>query len=45
MLEFMWWKFWILVFLAFCYGIYRGFTGQPLARGPRDSRTAPKDLK
>ena len=26
-------KLLVLVFLAFCWGVYRGITGQPLERG------------
>jgi hypothetical protein len=25
--DYMWLKFWVVVFLAFCYGFYRAFTG------------------
>lgn len=38
-LEFKLWKAGVLVFLALCWGIWRGFTGQPLVRGQSDSQT------
>jgi hypothetical protein len=35
-------KLLVMVFLAFCWGVYRGITGQPLERGQPDSQ-AEKD--
>jgi hypothetical protein len=35
----------VLVLMAFCWGIWRGISGQPLSRGQSDtqSSTSPKD--
>lgn len=38
-MEFRLWKAGVLVFLAFCWGLWRGFIGLPLERARRDSQT------
>ena len=38
--DWMLWKLVAFVALAFVYGLWRGLTGQPLQRGPRDTETA-----
>lgn len=31
--DWIWLKFWLVVGAAFVYGVWRGFTGQPLEPG------------
>lgn len=37
--DYMLWKAAILVFAAFCWGIYCGLTGRPLGLEQRDNQT------
>jgi hypothetical protein len=43
-LEYKLWKAGVLVFLAFCWGLWRGFSGQSLVRGRPDSQTEQRQM-
>lgn len=42
-IEFKLWKAGLLLLVVFVWGVYRGFTGQPLQPGPRDTAEQPPE--
>lgn len=46
--DWVWFKFWLIVAAAFVYGLWRGFTGQPLEQeqdGTGQASTAGRELR